>query len=764
MSDDASFLKRLMETFLVEAREHLAAMSTRLLELERPAPAGEQPRIVESLFREAHSLKGAARSVNLLEVERICQSLESVMASLKRNELDMTPACFDVLHRTLDALAQGLSRVADGMAAFAFSETAARVGALDALLPADPAKSRAARVANEAQRDEPAAQATQFPQTVASGADTVRISTARLEALLLQAEDLQALKFSANHLADELGAVHGAMGECRKQWDKNARHARAMHREVGTVRINGGATASSGYNRHLLLRVLENVERDELAVKSLGDRIAQIERAAARDRRALAGMVDKLLDGMKQTLMLPFASLLELMPKLVRDLAHDSGKEIEVVMSGTEIEIDRRILESMKTPLIHLVRNAVDHGIEDPAERERKGKPRRGRISIEVASVEGSKVQLAISDDGRGVDFDTVKARALAMGLARGNSLDQLETAQVSALLFESGLSTRARPTSLSGHGLGLAIVREKVEGLGGTIAVEALPLAGVRFRIHLPATLATYRGLVVVVADSRFVLPLRNVERVGRVRRGDVKTIDGRETIEFDGQVLALARAAAVLGLAGAQPDSAHLQIAVLASAGKRAAFAVDEVVGEQDVLVKPLGPPLKRVRHVAGVTLLGAGRVVPLLNADDLLKSAARADPACELPGAAAMPVPRRRPSLLVVEDSPTSRNLLKGILESVGYEVSVAVDGVDAIARLRSGRFDLVLSDVEMPRMDGFELVSRVRADKALARLPVVLLTALESPEDQQRGADAGASAYMQKRGFDQGRLLDVIGALL
>ncbi|MGH2437446.1 MAG: response regulator, partial [bacterium] len=313
----------------------------------------------------------------------------------------------------------------------------------------------------------------------------------------------------------------------------------------------------------------------------------------------------------------------------------------------------------------------------------------------------------------------------------------------------------------------GLAIVRENAEKLGGTVSVESQPRRGTQFSIVLPSMLATFRGVLVEVAQQLFVVPTFHVERVMRVTTDDIRTVEGRDTISFGGQAVALVRLADVLELADVKPQAQRDKdtvVIVLGTGDQRVAFAVDAALDEQEVLVKPLRKPLSRVRNVAGATVLGSGEIAPILNVSDLLKSARKTALVSVRAAAGARPTPAEAKSVLVVEDSITSRMLIKGILESAGYKVKTAVDGLEALTLLRTERVDLVVSDVEMPRLNGFDLTAKLRADRRLAELPVVLVTALERREDRERGIDVGANAYIVKSSFDQSNLLDAVRRLV
>jgi len=759
-TNNDDFLKKLLATFRVEADEHIQAMSSGLVEFEK-MPAGEQrSETIEQIYREAHSLKGAARAVNLAEMESVCHALESVFAGLKSNRVAATQALFDLLHQTLEALGGLLASAGQAKAGAQKQAVAALIRRLDDALqdalsvvkdapPAAPAEPAAS--------PDPAAGL----QTSNRGAGTIRVRTAKLDSVMRQTEELLAPRLAAGERARELRELGTTLGAWKKEIAKIRPAMRAVERSFGQPQQTSGATIA----QRELTKLLEYLDAEPPLMKLLEDQLTKLEASAAHDHRALSAMVDGLLHDVKEMHMLPFSSLLEAFPRLARELARDQGKQVELVIRGDEIEIDRRILEQIKDPLNHLFRNCVDHGVQQPTAREHKGKPAHATLTIAVAHKDGSKVEILIADDGTGIDVAKVKAAAAKLGMMSAEELGKLNEREALALVFQSGLSTSPIVTDLSGRGLGLAIVRERVERLGGTIALETQPDRGTSFRIVLPLTLATFRGVLVRAGDRMFIIPAVSVERVALVAAKDIRTVENRETIALDGQALSLVRLNDVLEIPRAPGEPAdNAQVVVLGVGVDRIAFLVDTVLAEQEVLVKGLGQQLKRVRNLAGASVLGTGQVVPVLNVPDLMQSAMRpaASPLASVSGEQQAAAAKR--SILVAEDSITSRALIKNILESAGYSVTTAVDGVEAYTALKTGTFDLLVSDVEMPRMDGFDLTAKVRSDKRFAQMPIVLVTALESREHRERGIDVGANAYIVKSSFDQSNLLEIVRQLI
>jgi two-component system chemotaxis sensor kinase CheA len=744
------FREQLRATFKVEAEEHLQAIGAGLLALEKAPAPKERRSLVETVFRAAHSLKGAARAVNFTEIESICQSLEDVFASWKRQESAPSPATLDELHRALNTITSALA------APGASSGTGTSALASPAGASVDAARLEAAT----AELVPPLApgQAEKAPFV-----ETVRIAVAKLDARLLEAEEMLTAKLTAGQRVDDLRELAGLFEAWRKERVAVEPEARALRQA-----LDRAAPGRAG--PQLAPRVAGLLELFEWSLdyfKSLENKVAALTQTAEQDRHVVGKLVDDLLEDSKKLLLLPFATIAAPFPKLVRDLCRDQGKEADLAIRGEEIEIDKRVLEEMKDPFIHLLRNCIDHGIETPEERDRLGKPPRATISLAVSQLNGNKVELVVSDDGAGIDIGKVKESAVKHGLVPAEEARRLGEPEALELIFQADVSTSPIITQLSGRGLGLAIVREKTEKLGGAVSVESRRRAGTTVRITLPVTLATFRGILVEAADRLFVVPTAQVERVARVKPADIQTVEGRETISLDGRAVALARLDATLELTrpsrGGEPPAA-VPVVILGAGEQRIAFAVDAVLEEHEVLVKRLGKPLARVRNIAGATVLGSGQVAPILNVADLLKSARKTGSAATRVAAEARPAEAQPRTILVVEDSITSRMLLKGILESAGYRVKTAVDGVEAFTTLRAERFDLVVADVEMPRMNGFDLTAKIRADKKLAELPVVLVTALEAREDRERGIDVGANAYLVKSSFDQSDLLEAVRRLI
>lgn len=742
---DDDFLRKLRATFAAEADEHLKAISAGLLELEKDPEVSRQKEIIETIFRDAHSLKGAARAVNHTAIESVCQSLESVFAALKRGELTASLLLFDLFHQTVNGL--------EKLLAITDEEPGADQQSIVMLLKEQLEQAlTGVREQETGKRDEPVLPVHE-PKSTATG--TVRISTSKLDKLFRQVEEMIAIKQAAEQQGSDLNEILIAFEAGKKATDRIHSYMQDIRRAYRKETIADKEILS-------IKKWQDISDDDDKATRIIADKLDALITSSAANRRMLVKMIDNLLDDAKELLMQPLSATFDILPIIVRDLARDQDKEVEITIQGGDIELDRRIQEEIKDPLIHLIRNCIDHGIETPSVRAGMHKPACGKITVGVAQKDAGKVEIRISDDGSGIDYAKVLAAAQKSGAIAPDDSTKYNEQETTSLIFRSGVSTSPIVTDISGRGIGLAIVREKIEKLGGSIVLESQAGTGTTFRITLPVTLAAFRGVTVRVSDQYFVLPTMNVERVIRAKKNEIRTVENREVLQINGHSLSLVRLADVLGLPRIQSTGKSgdfMQIVVLASGDERIAFAVDDIFNEQEVLLKGLGKQLARVRNFAGSTVLGSGKLAPFLNVPDLMKSGIEVT--ASITKEEVTPVTgTQRKSVLVVEDSITARSLLKNILEASGYLVKTAVDGIDALTTLKTGTFDLVVSDVEMPRMDGFDLTAKIRTDKKLAELPVILVTALASREHRERGIDAGANAYIVKSDFDQTGLLEII----
>jgi two-component system chemotaxis sensor kinase CheA len=774
-------MKKLRAAFKAEAEDRLNILNVGLVELEKTTASEKHDEIIESVFRQTHSLKGASRSVGLPDIEKISRAMEDAFFALKRKKIRIYPEMMDVLYEATDmlsSLAGTLGSQCQDIHENRISEIVERIKALISGKRVGKTKFIEKKIVSvqdvvsivetqEKQKDlalskqtggkSPKERGTQ--RTISPQAQTIRVSMNKLDLLMRQAEEMLQIKLLAKRHQNELEDVIEAM----TLWKKDGAQIVDVANDLTQIVQKG--KESDHQEKTALVSVselMELVKSHQNRFRLFEDRLLGFARAAHLDQTLIRELVDRLLEDMKDVMMLPFSFFLEMIPRIVRDLARDQNKTIKVSIAGGKIEIDRKILEEMKDPLIHLLRNCVDHGIEKSKVREKNKKSGSGTVKVIISQANGDKIQIAISDDGAGIDLEKVKKAAVKKGVISGHDVSTISREEALDLIFQSGITTSSIITDISGRGLGLAIVREKVERLGGKVSIESSPGKGTLFRVILPITLATFRGILVKVGGQQFVIPTVNVDRVIKFKAEDVKTIENRETIPLNGQTIPLVRLDDILEIQHKESSSALERILamVLGKGKKRIAFRLDQVLDEGEILFKSLGKQLARVRNIYGATVLGNRKVVPILNVMDLMKSAVHVKPMASGPTTYMEKNKAEKISVLVAEDSITSRMLLKTILESAGYQVKTVVDGLEALTELKQGEYNLLVSDVDMPRMNGFVLTQKIRDHKKLGDLPVILVTALHSREDRERGIDVGANAYIIKSSFDQRNLLEVV----
>jgi two-component system, chemotaxis family, sensor kinase CheA len=795
---DEEFHKQLLATFREEAEEHLGEITEELIALEK---AGITPgsSLVERVYRKIHSLKGSARAVNLKEIESVCQNLESVFSLIKKGEFIPDEAAYDLFHDAIKIARELLSGVKSaGMspAEVARSLRALVSGIRDpyAIPPAGAVPDTSAGMRNTgivrslkngpAQEDpasagllpetsgailhdsrQPHQDTDGLPQRRSTAAydtwdgKTVRIAANKLDRLIAGSDDLLTTRLFITHRMQELEEIMTRFAIWR--WN-HALVSNDMHR----IREVSFGIKKTDLPSDLVLplqRLVEFLEYNREFVTYLQHDLSVHVHATEIDRSALEINTSTISDLIHDAVLLPVAGVLQPFSGLVREYSRSTGKQVDLVIEGGDLEMDRRILESLKDPLMHLIHNSIDHGIEYPDIRAERHKKIRGMVRIRIVPLSGSKVSIEVSDDGTGIDRSIIRKAAVEKGIASAEEEAALTDDEAIWLIFRSGLSTNPIVTDLSGRGLGLAIVEETVTRLGGAVTVSSEIGKGTTIRMLVPVRLATLRGVVVRSGNQVYVLPMQQVRQVIRVQRSDILPLNDRQAIDFQGEKIIVIRLTEALGITEYRTPlegSAQVPVVILSYGAGQIACTVDEVIRVQEIVVRSLGSQLRRVKRITGAVILGDGKVALVLDALELIQESIKGPPAVSSRSISGEDIRR----VLVVEDSVTSRALLQTILERAGYLVETAVDGMEALATLKEHEFDMVVSDVDMPRMNGFTLTEKIRADARMSALPVVLVTSLDSPDDQKHGITVGADAYIKKTSFEKNRLLEVIRSLL
>lgn len=590
--------------------------------------------------------------------------------------------------------------------------------------------------------------------------DTIRVPISELESLYRQTEELSTVKFMLGRHAADLRRV---IDQCREWIREYQKHRQSVLEDYEGLNIAKKDADFHASQNEKLQNFMKWTARQFEGIESVIGKNIEDGRGTMYTMETMA---DSMMDNAKQLLLLPFTIITDALPAMVRKIARDLGKEVRFRIVGEEVRIDKRILEALKDPLLHLLRNSLDHGLEDAAQRARSGKPVAGSITLTIQTAPDSRIEVLVEDDGRGIDVARVRQKAVDEGVISPEKANKLTEEDALELVFLSGITTSPIITDISGRGVGLNVVRENVIALGGEIGIQTTKGQGTLFRLSLPLSLSNARGVLVRSQGKLYVVPLQFVERGLSIHRENYSKLDGKTVLDYEHRTVTVRRLDEILAGGGSGPrreEAPQATVLLLRLGTHLIAVEVDEILWEQDVVIKPLPAPISRVRTVAGATLLSTGELVLVLQVPDLFDAARTLTQA---PGRTEQSdeQERRRQRLLVVDDSITSRVLLHDILVSSGFEVQTAVDGIDALTHLREEQFDLIVSDVEMPRMNGFELTESVRKDEKLRQLPVVLVTGLETQEHRERGFDVGANAYINKSSFDQSNLIDVIERLI
>ncbi len=718
----------LTDLFRVEAQSQVAKLTDGLVALDDAA----SPAQLEELMRAAHSLKGAARIVGYDNVVRLAHELEECFVATQEGRIALTPARVDVLLQGVDML----SSAASGDPATPASTSATRM--LDTTIAA----LREIAHASPPIAERPAA-------AIPGSRSTTMVASVPEIAIAPLADDTERLLSLAGEalVTSRVLHAHTSRDALLRARDRGVDAALEQLRAT-LARVTGAddAHAALGGLRRALADTLAERRERAVALDLVGQRVSD----------AVSNLYETVLDAR----MRPFGDGVAGMPRMVRDTARELGRDVRLSITGESTPVDREVMRRLEAPLGHLIRNAVDHGIEPAAVRSARGKPPRGTIRVEARHA-GGRLLVSVEDDGQGIDMASVRARVVERGLADAAATAVMGDAELATFLFLPGFTLRETVTSISGRGVGLDAVQTAVREMRGDVRVLSAESGGTRFELLLPLTLSVVRALVVEIGEELYAFPLARVHRVLRVTRESIASVEGRPHFSLDDRPVALVWAHVLLEL---PPGPLERDAAVVVIGDEESALGVvvDRFVGEEELVLRGLDPRLGKLQDVGGAALLADGSPTLVLDVDDLQRTASNMVAGVRPDAAerehAGKTASRRR--VLVVDDSLTVRELERKMIEGAGYAVDVAVDGMDAWNAVRKGHYDLVVTDVDMPRMDGIELVTRIKGDAALRAIPVMIVSYKDRDEDRRRGLDAGADYYLTKGSFYDETMLRAI----
>lgn len=737
MSDFDQFSMR--ELFTMEARTQTQELIAGLLALETDPLRADQ---LESCMRAAHSLKGAAGLVGVGAAVVVAHTMEELFVAAQEGRIVLTRARIDLLlegvdlltviadssppaegqadelHDTAERYAQALSKTLGEASQSVVSQGSALAVKAPELSP-PPEAALAANVAERAMR----VSADNFNRLLDLSGESL-VQSRRLEPLARSFQRLKRLQQQASRSADAL----------RESLDQEALTPQVEAALAGTKQALQACRAF------------------------LAERLEELE---ALDHQT-AALAQRLYDQALMVRMRPFSDGLATFPRMVRDTAHALGKEAVLHAVGTGTQVDRDILERLDAPLGHLLRNAVDHGIEGPDARRAAGKPAEGAVRIEAHHSAGM-LQIVLSDDGDGIDVERIRARVIQRGHAGEQAAVSMSESELLEFLFLPGFTMKDDVSEISGRGVGLDVVRDMVKQVGGVVTVSSRLGEGTRFQLQLPLTLSVIRALLVDVAGEPYAFSFGNVQRATKIARCDIDATEGHQFFDLDGKKIGLVTARQILGYDAAPPTDEMLSVVIVGDQQATFGVVVDDLLGARELVVQPLDPRLGKIKDISAGALMEDGTPLLIIDAEDMLRSMEKLANDNRLDGiqhSAATGEQERKKRILVVDDSFTVRELQRKLLCHHGYDVELAVDGMEGWNSVRAGNFDLIVTDVDMPRMDGIELVQLIKGDPQLRGLPVMILSYKDREADRQRGLDAGADYYLTKGSYQSDALIEAV----
>ncbi len=742
------------DLFAVEAENQTHALTAGLLALEQDPV---QPDQLEACMRAAHSLKGAARIVDVGAAVTLAHAMEELFVAAQHGRIRLDRARIDRLLEGVDLMKAIAAADDEGMEDWQ-ARAEAYVARLEQSLEAEPAMTPSPAL--------PAAEpviATPPPPTPLPVQDDAP-RTAPVATRPVEASD-RALRVSVDSLNQLLDLSGEALVESRrlKPFGRTLHQLKRLQNDTAkAIDALRDVLPPDAFTEQVQAALADARHRALDCRRVLTERISELE---AWDQQSGA-LAHRLYDQALKVRMRPFADGVLALPRMVRDVGHSLGKQVRLEIVGENTQVDRDILERLDAPLGHLLRNAADHGIETPDERLARGKPAEGRVRLEAYHSSGT-LQIVLSDDGRGIDPEQIRTVAVARGLVPTEVAAKLSETELFDFLFLPGFTMKDSVSEISGRGVGLDAVQDMIKQVGGLIRVSSTIGGGTRFQLQLPLTLSVVRALLVEIGGEPYAFPFARILRTLKVARTDISTLGGREYVSLDDKQVGLVSAYQVLDCGQPPATGDDLSVVLLGAAQTVYGLVVDRFLGGRELVVQPLDPRLGKIKDIGAGALMEDGSPLLIVDVEDMLRSMeklAAADRLKGVEGNAGPVTSGRRRRVLIVDDSFTVRELQRKVLGQQGYEVEVAVDGIDGWNMVRTGDFDLVISDIDMPRMDGIALVDMIRKHPKLGSMPIMILSYKDREEDRRRGLDAGADYYLTKGSFHSEGLVQAVADLI
>lgn len=743
--------------FIDSCRDNIKIINAGLLMLEKDP---KDKSAVEEVLRCAHSLKGSASIIDMEKIVSIAHWMEDILREFHEGRKSPTPDSVDLLFEALDLITAIIDSLADG------SEEEVEIGPV--------LKKLASLLGNQVATEQTStkeivdAKLTSLPSETVKDREpsdkglkpkgvkeTVRVNIEKLDDILNLVGELVIGKIRLEDERLKLSSLQVMMEDELQKLGTSSIMITDMSSGKGDEE-HGEIQGSSNEAINFCRRFYKKLEKFTIGFDSSIENI-----------NLLINEIQVKIMGIR---MLPISTIFDNFPRAVRDMAKSFHKEVDFQISGGDTHIDKKILEEIGDPLVHMIRNAIDHGIEMPKERVKRGKPARGILKLSAYHQAG-RIVVEMEDDGQGINTEEIRKIALKKTILQSHIIEKMDEDDIISLIFQPGFSTKTFITDISGRGIGMNVVKSNIEKLHGSIDISTKPGKGTKMSLSLPLTLATTRALMVQTADQILAIPITSVEQTLRISREEVRSVGGKDAIMVNKHIIPIISLSGVLGWNSNGSDTSKdskskMEAVILFFGSRRVVFKVDELIGELEIVIKSLGSHLNNVENFSGSTIMGSGDVVLIVDVPQLITSARENEGiiSTKRVKTEAEKVEEQILNILAVDDQMTILQLERSILEAAGYNVETAENGVEALRILSEKQIDLVVTDIVMPRMDGIDLTAKIKGDERFKDIPVVIVSSLEKEEDKMRGVKAGANAYIVKSNFRQGNLIDTIKSLI